>query len=404
MAATMQLCPSLVSFRGSEGEAIVKEVISGIELAPGFFNLVIHCSNAIEGTSFTDAAISLRGLVETQRALNKDYRDGIPKVGLVKIKDILNMHVFEEFLEDGVKGIENSSAANQQAFLTLFHFLDEKKKHEQAIEKLLTSVPQTSRSKETIMVALAHHLFSQLVPGNKYEVDKYANQLPKECDCGCKAMICKGDTSVGSDGTWHGRVDIVLNHTIAVAVLKDQPNSDDEDEYNDTDEEGPPSKQRKACKNDTVLLERKVLNKVLAEAITNSFAQVNIHEKTLSHFLIPTFGATSEHITICLYDSENDYLLHIKDELLLWKPIGVAKQLNVRTLVVIWLFLNFSIFTHKKLHTLINLDKSGLHDELLECLELYKNTETKGKFVSSESSEQLWKSMAPAVKHRKKLQ
>ncbi|XP_021355713.1 uncharacterized protein LOC110451829 [Mizuhopecten yessoensis] len=267
------------------------------------------------------------------------------------------------------------------------------------------------------MVALAHHLFSQLVPGKKYEVDKYAKQIPKQCDCGCKARICEGNTSLGSLGTWHGRVDILLNHTIAVAFLQELTDKDDEGETDDSGEDSnedePRSKQRKmdscgicvkektAKKHDNILLDQKVMKQILAEAITNGFAQVNMNSTALSHFLIPTFGTTSEHVTICLYDSENDYLLHIQEHLELWCPGEMSDQLNVMTIVVIWLFLNFVTFTQKKLHNVVDLDKSGLHQELKGRLDYYKKATTKGNFVSPTSGALMWTFLNPTAKPRK---
>ncbi|XP_033730329.1 uncharacterized protein LOC117319659 isoform X2 [Pecten maximus] len=70
------------------------------------------------------------------------------------------------------------------------------KRHEIGIRKLLASNPSTTSKDTQIMTGLAHHLFSQLVPNNKYEVDKYAKQLPKTCGCGCNGDIYGGDTSI----------------------------------------------------------------------------------------------------------------------------------------------------------------------------------------------------------------
>ncbi|XP_021341729.1 uncharacterized protein LOC110442443 isoform X2 [Mizuhopecten yessoensis] len=252
--AANQLQSLFKDFRGSEEEVKVKRVLKIITTEtvspmPAFVNLVIQNSNASDGTSFSDAYVSLRLSYESLEAFETDYRSGYPKSGLVYMKDILNISILEEFLAHGVDAIEKCSRPDVcwQAFLTLLEFLREKRKHEESIKKLVTTATHsTNGNKETqIMAGLAHHLFSQLVPGKKYEVDKYAKQLPKECVCGCKAKICEGDTSVGSQRTWHGRVDVILNHTIAVAFGKGQTDDAEEDEDDDTDESEPHRKQRK---------------------------------------------------------------------------------------------------------------------------------------------------------------
>ncbi|XP_033748236.1 uncharacterized protein LOC117333188 [Pecten maximus] len=381
-------------FRGSEEEEIIKRVLQIIITTgtmPAFLNLVIQTSNALEGSSFVDASVYLRISYELRKAHQTNFRSGYPKCIVVYIKDILNMSVLESFRADGVDAIKEYPT--RQAFLTLMEFLREQNNHEKAIKKLMLAATLTANGNEEtqILAGLAHHLFSQLVPGKKYEVDEYTKQLPKECGCGCKAKIREGNTSIGSLGTWHGRVDIILNDTIAVTVVKKPTGDTEEDGTDDNEHE---RKQIKA-ENDKIcevcveekpikgpdcdLLDQKVLKQILAEAITNGFAQVNRNKSTLSHFLIPTIGATSDHVSICLYDPESDCLLHIKKQLKLWLPDG---RLNIINITIIWLFLNFTIFTRRQLAAELNIDKSGLHMDLQEHLECYKQAETKTNYDS----------------------
>ncbi|XP_033759076.1 uncharacterized protein LOC117341329 [Pecten maximus] len=238
MASTDQL-DLLKDFRGSEEEDTVKRVLKIITTetvspTPAFVNLVIKNSNALDGTSFNDAYISLQPSYESMKAFESDCRRGYPKPGLVYIKDILNISILEEFLAYRVDTFGKCPQPDVcwQAFLTLFNFLHEKRHHEEAIKKLLTTATHSINSnKETqILAGLAHHLFSQLIPGKQYEVDRYADQLSKECDCGCKAKICEGDTSVGSWRTWHGRIDIMLNQAIAVSFPGKEQTDDSEDD------------------------------------------------------------------------------------------------------------------------------------------------------------------------------
>ncbi|XP_069140907.1 uncharacterized protein [Argopecten irradians] len=209
--------------------------------------------------------------------------------------------------------------------------------------------------------------------------------------------------STGSPRTWHGRADIVLNHTIAVSVGK---KTSEENEDDDTNEDEPRSKHRKlesteSCdmcgevkantKQEGVLTDMKVLKQIFALAITNGFAQVNRTKGTLTHFLIPTIGVTSDHVSICLYDPENDYLLHSNEELELWCSEGETDKLNFNTVIVIWLFLNFTLFTQKQVASLLDLDKSGLHEDLKHHLKYYKNAETKANYVSLTPVGRPWK-------------
>ncbi|OWF42426.1 hypothetical protein KP79_PYT24213 [Mizuhopecten yessoensis] len=371
---------------------------------------LIKNSNAAEGTCFTDASVYLRVTAEQRiYALRENYcESGRPECGFLHMKDILNAHILGEFSAGGVDAIEKYTSSHQQAFLVLMEFLREQKKHGKALQKVFQMTPSANGSKETqVMAVLAHHLFSQLVPGKKYEVDEFAKQVPKECGCGCKADVCGGNTAVGSPGTWHGRVDILLNHTIAVTVLKKQIVSKEEEEEDVDENEGETEwKRRKveSCdicveekagkKHDIVLLDQKVIQQILAEAITNGFAQVNMNRGSLSHFLIPTFGATPEHVTICLYDPENDYLLHIQEQLPLFFHSGlITDQLDEVTVIIIWLFLNFTLFTKENISSFIDLEKSGLHKDLEEFLKFYKKAETRINFVSQTSTASCFQSI-----------
>ncbi|OWF52111.1 uncharacterized protein LOC110448197 [Mizuhopecten yessoensis] len=386
--------------------------ISGYPM-PEFFNLIIVNSNAAEGTSLTDASIYLQ-LIEDARELKTvkaaaDFRMPMPCCGTVLMKDVINTSIFEKFAAEGVKSIEKLSYSYRQAFLILFKFLREKKRHGKSIQTLTKRSSSTVGNTESnAMAALALHLFSQLVPDKIYEVDKLAKHVPTECECGCQTMICSGNTSVGSMRTWHGRVDIVLNNTVAVAVRKEITGTgedgctDAESEDSCTDEDEPVTKKRKANQCDIcvkeeltekpgALLDEKFLKQILAEAITNSFAQANMQKEPLSHFLIPTFGASSEEVSLCLYDSVNDHLLHIIQPLRLWSDdLDRELELDWQAIVVIWLFLNFDVFMKKDLHASISLEKSGLHEQLKGHLEYYRQAETKQNFTGSTPWNSWW--------------
>ncbi|XP_069141159.1 uncharacterized protein [Argopecten irradians] len=423
----------LTDFYGSDEELVAKRVLESIITqiyfpAPTFLNLVIKNCNAVEGTSFTEASIYLQLSHESRQAFRTNYLEGYPTCGQVYMKDIVNKALLQEFVEKGVKAIEKHSDACRDAFLSLLEFFHEQKKHESALYSLITAA--TSVNKKAVTAGLAHHLFSQLIPDKKYEVYKDVNDLLRECGCGCKATICEGNTSIGSRATWHGSVDILLNQTIAVTVgtkstisaeqvndgeLADDNGDDDDDDANEGE---PQLKQRKIendknCyiyddgklinKQDNVLLDSKVLKQILAEALTNGFAQVNRDTNTLSQFFIPTIGATLEHLTVCMYDCENDVLLHIQDQLELWCPDDTTcyNQLNVTTIVIMWIFLNFTVFTRQNLCNVLDLDRSGLYDKLKESLEWYRKADLGGNFTSQTAVVPPWKYVTPVPKSRK---
>ncbi|XP_033743858.1 uncharacterized protein LOC117329815 [Pecten maximus] len=389
-------------------------IITDPELAR-FINLEIHNSNAEDGTCFNDAFITLKSTHDLRRK-RAGFITGRPKCQVVEMKNILDTNILDVFLAGGVNAIEKYAEPVCQSFLVLLNFLKDMKNHESAIGKILDAIPKNATKETRITAGLAHHLFSQLVPNKMYEVDKYAKQLPKTCACGCNEDICRGDTSLGSRRTWHGQVDVMVNHTIAVVIQNIKTNVDDDDsgdDEEDTDANEPARKQRKletdkSCdmcveikgnrRYESVLLDVKVLNQILAEAITNGFAQVNKNNNTLSHFLIPTFGVTSDHVTVCLYDPENDCLLHIDDELELWLDKGTRRNLDPETIVIIWLFLNFTVLTKKNLAT-TKLHKSGFQESLKENLMYYRETKAKEKIAPQTIEARPWKKITKEFVH-----
>ncbi|XP_069107348.1 uncharacterized protein [Argopecten irradians] len=311
------------NFIGSKEEAIVirylRLITTEAYLPPhgmcGFYNLIIKTCNADQGTCFTDAMVNLQLIDECRKAVREQYECGFPKCGFVFLKDIVDESILKLFVTGGVKSIEKYTDY-QQAFLVLLQFLHDKDRHEQSIKSLIT-INSASGSKVTdITVAMAHHLYSQLVPGNKYKVNGHVKDIPRVCGCGCRGRISQGDTSLGSQDTWHGRVDVLLDDTIAVCVkeddssdemTEDNTSSEDEDDETDEDSEEPVSKQRKLSYSDShvevkptktdVLLEQNTLNQIFAEAVTNTFAQVNVNKDKFSDFLIPTFGSTCYNVS-----------------------------------------------------------------------------------------------------------
>ena len=170
----------------------------------------------------------------------------------------------------------------------------------------------------------------------------------------------------GSGETWHGYVDILLNNNVAVSVI-----SDDE-EHSDDDNPGPSapkqlcrsSSSESLCKevkhgrhNKGSLLNMNVIDQIIAETITNAFAQINL-TKALTGWLIPTFGCTVDQVVAFMYDPKSDVLLQSMDIISCWRT---EKTLDLTTVVFIWMLLNFPIFMCKNLADQYEFDRSNFH-------------------------------------------
>ena len=177
---------------------------------------------------------------------------------------------------------------------------------------------------------------------------------------------------LGSDSCWHGNADIFLDQKIPVVVLELNEDGDDETQ---------PAKKRKTLSESAhereseqnkskpeALLNLYNLDQIIAEAITNGFAQVN-QNVTMSGWLIPTFACTFEHIVVFLYDSVNDVLLQTMTPTPLWSQPDV---LNIDAIVEIWMYLNFSLFSNPNLAEEFEFVKSRFHECASEKLVYYK--------------------------------
>lgn len=136
----------------------------------------------------------------------------------------------------------------------------------------------------------------------------------------------------------------------------------------DKDEEAGPSSPKRICKGDNDNEEKEtqsqqmskssssVIDQVIAQTITNAFSQVN-KTPALSGWLIPTFGCALDHVIALFYDPKNDVLLQCVDKI----PIWGSKGLYFPSIVQIWMFLNFTVFTFKDLADDYELKRSNFH-------------------------------------------
>jgi hypothetical protein len=126
------------------------------------------------------------------------------------------------------------------------------------------------------------------------------------------------------------------------------------------------------------LLQFNVLDQIIAEAITNAFTQVN-NNKALSGWPIPSVGCTLDHITVFLYDPKNDVLLQLAHQLPIW---GKPNEISLKTVVHIWMLLNFTVFMHKNIADEYKFESSNFHHLTGAFLEDYWNLQP-GKAFST---------------------
>lgn len=98
-------------------------------------------------------------------------------------------------------------------------------------------------------------------------------------------------------------------------------------------------------------------SEVLAQTITNGFAQVN-HHKCHENVFVPSFACSIEEISIFAYDSKNDFLACRHDgNLILVDPVDHCIPLF--SLVYIWMYMNFALFM--KPSDRLKIKKSNFH-------------------------------------------
>ncbi|XP_033758781.1 uncharacterized protein LOC117341062 isoform X1 [Pecten maximus] len=203
--------------------------------------------------------------------------------------------------------------------------------------------------------------------------------------------------------TWHGRADVLLNQIIAVQILDEQVDASKIDsplntqDTNDSEQEdGEPAWKKLRPHSDGIisavnaievnskngkdtLYDLHVLDRIVAEAVTNSFTQV-YSQASLADLLIPTVATTSKYFTILLYDPVNDILLQDVLRFSIWEYPEDAR-LNLFSVVCLWLFFNFTTFVRKTSlwRNEIETVESEFHKILDLKLERYKKISTDNK-------------------------
>lgn len=267
----------------------------------------------------------------------------------LKFDDVWDIQKLKDLMKQkSSSGVEEKMKAYHDkdmddAFTLLEKYITDIDVHQESLKKVLEGKPDES----AVVRVLAAHLFGPLSNGN-YLIDNHVPDA-KVCSCGCGRLIKQGNTGLGCDITWHGYVDMYIQERIPMSVVKNDPEDCEISERtppgvsseNDEDEE--------YCwlsvevKKDPFSVHNKGTSQLIAQTITNSFAQVN-KNKALSGLPIPSFGCTSTKISIYSYDCENDILLKSL-------PLSLFElgKVNLSTVVIIWLYLHFFLFMNKNI-------------------------------------------------------
>lgn len=352
----------LKKFVGSHEERLLQAVLSSNRIKTDLVNIVIKSCNVLKPVLFTNADVVLELMNQCDKEFDDD-QDGSELTALkISFEKVFNMDILEMLSASGVGDVDDEV---KPALLTIMKYLHNIEYHQNAIY----SVKRKGGDRASVTAVMAQHLFSQLIPGNKYCINNRSKNLPNVCPCqqpNCGKEIKAGCTALGSGETWHGYVDILINDTIAVSVIKDGEGTSDE-------ENSGPSAQKQLrrisssvsqCKEDPherhsrgCLLKMDVIDQLIAETITNAFSQMN-STKALTGWPIPTIVCTIDHVVVFMYDPNNDVLLQSMEPCSCWQT---EKILDLTTVIFIWLMLNFSIFMCKNLVNEYEFDTSNFH-------------------------------------------
>lgn len=212
----------------------------------------------------------------------------------------------------------------------MFKCFIEANQNQQCLAQLIET--EGKIKEEKIKCLLAMHYFKPLALHGKYVVDNCHGY--EKCEM-CNEPV-KADqtlTSFGNSLVWHGTADIVVARSVVQIELEEALHSlsltEDEKE-----EEGVED-----CKYSSMDDESKdgakTLSQAIAQAIVNAFCVSKRNESLFDKF-IPSFLATEKNIRIILYNCKFDKLL-LSTEF----PIWDGNQLNTKTMMQVWVTINY---------------------------------------------------------------
>ncbi|XP_052710562.1 uncharacterized protein LOC128184951 isoform X2 [Crassostrea angulata] len=224
----------LKNFVGSHEERLLQAALSSSRLRTDLINIVIKSCNVLKPVLFTHADVVLELMNQCDKEFDKDQEGSELTALNISFEKVFSMDILKMLSASGVGDVDDEV---KPAVLAIMNYLHNIEYHQNAIY----SVKRKGGDTASVTAVMAHHLFSQLIPGNKYCINNRSRNLPNVCPCqqpNCGKEIKAGCTALGSGETWHGYVDILINDTIAVSVMKDSEGTSD-------DENPGPSAQKK---------------------------------------------------------------------------------------------------------------------------------------------------------------
>ncbi|XP_033727920.1 uncharacterized protein LOC117317282 [Pecten maximus] len=284
----------------------------------------------------------------------------------------------------------DDSAVDQDlisAYNSLIAYIVEKDTHDICLSKVCKAkdgmVPEMS-SKTDIAYALAVHLFAPL-GGGLCVLDNRSVASPKSCPGGCKRTMQKGPTGIGAMQIWNGFADIFIDQKIPVKIWKEIPEiiTDECEEDNDSISDSVSLSGCPTCSSESDFYKHNMDNKsqlcqLIAQTITNSFAQVN-KNKQLSPYIIPSFGCSNNRMIIFGYDSEGDVMVKKIDPILLWTCTDNIWHLSVSAVVQIWMYIHFQLLMLPSIAERFETNiKSNFHRmHTIQCFRKYAKCQTR---------------------------
>ncbi|XP_060596867.1 uncharacterized protein LOC132750835 [Ruditapes philippinarum] len=221
-------------------------------------------------------------------------------------------------------------------------------KHEKCILKL-----SEMDNEVEVKAILAVHLFAPLIPDlpdtDQYGIDNEhfpKDEQQRKCpSCGQKLRFT--DTSFGNIEVWHGNADMILNKcTVTVNKEYDEArrSTRHQAEHYDSDSDASVSssssfsfvevKCHEKAGEKQLCRQEEAEAQAIAQTITNAFCEESNRDE-----LIPSFLATNEKVKIYMYCCSKDVLLESN-----YIPICPNGSLSIKTLVLVWLALNFDFY------------------------------------------------------------
>lgn len=320
-------------------------------------------TNGYKNASFTEARVDFKKMLTPF---------------CVHIKEIFKngLHYLQQYSEHGIDGVPEDI---KEILECLINFLENKDRHLRCLVPFMDddkekTIPNRMRE-PTYTFLLAEHLFSPLIPGHAYYLDRnhFPNELvscPGKCGITCIDHLDK-PTGIGNENVWHGFADIWIDKRVPVSVVLE--------EVEESEETDAPSKRTKLEKDDLVIEVKqpkeklKVPNTVaqtVAQSIVNSFLQSKSG-------IVPTLCTSFGYLMIYMYDSENDIFLMSSTESPLKLFSESTKNFVDNHVIYLWMLLNYATCEKKPTEKFVQYCKknnllSGFPEQVKDKIHIYR--------------------------------